>query len=145
MRRLRSFFRLSPTDRMLTFSAWVRLVRMYFVLRALPFHKLRERMERPYPIAVEQSGVGERQIIRAVERASRYVLARRTCLTRAIVAREMLARHGYPSELRIGVRRGADGKFEAHAWLVRDNLIIIGDLPDLHRYQVMPSIERRAT
>lgn len=56
------------------------------------------------------------------------VVARRlhfTCLVNAIAAQSLLAAYGFQSQLHIGVtcRQGA---FAAHAWVERDNEIVIG-------------------
>ncbi len=58
------------------------------------------------------------QLARAVGRASRFGLFRPYCLVRVVALRDLLERDGITgSSIRIGVRR-ADGRFEAHAWLV---------------------------
>lgn len=62
----------------------------------------------------------------AVSVASRLVGRQRVCLVRALAARWMLSLFGYPSELRIGVAKAADGKFSAHAWLESGGEIVIG-------------------
>ncbi len=45
---------------------------------------------------------------------------RSTCLKRASVLYALLRHAGNDIGMRIGVRRGDDGAFLAHAWLVRD-------------------------
>ena len=45
---------------------------------------------------------------------------RYTCLRRSVVLYHLLSRAGRPVVLRIGVRKGAGGPLEAHAWLVKD-------------------------
>lgn len=64
-------------------------------------------------------------LVRTVAWAGRNLLADRPCLTQAIACRWLLARRGYDSTLRIGVRRDEDG-IGAHAWLEIDGRIIIG-------------------
>jgi hypothetical protein len=47
---------------------------------------------------------------------------------RAVAAQWLLARHGHPACLRIGVRPRAAAPFEAHAWLEHEGRVIIGDI-----------------
>ncbi len=49
------------------------------------------------------------------------------CLVRALATQTMLARYGYLSELKIGVRKSEDGRLAAHAWLESAGGVIIGD------------------
>jgi len=53
----------------------------------------------------------------AVTRAARYAPFRAVCLPQAMAARFMLKRRGVESVLHLGVRKGIDKPFEAHAWL----------------------------
>ena len=63
----------------------------------------------------------------AVGAVARRLLRRRPCLTQALVLRLLLQRRGFPpATLQIGVRRGRDGAFDAHAWLERDGRVLIG-------------------
>ena len=73
----------------------------------------------------------------AVTVASRYIPAA-TCLTQAMASQLILARHGYPSELRIGVTKDAHGSFGAHAWLELHGRVVIGDV-DLANYTALPA------
>lgn len=53
-----------------------------------------------------------------------------SCLTQALAAQYLLALRGYASDLRIGVRTGAGGKVEAHAWLLSGPVIVVGGTND---------------
>lgn len=53
----------------------------------------------------------------AVEMVCRHTPWQSKCLVRALTARKMLNRRGYPCTLYMGVKPGADGAMEAHAWL----------------------------
>jgi hypothetical protein len=63
-----------------------------------------------------------------------------TCLVRALVAQGLFARHGYASQLRLGVARGPGRVFEAHAWLERDGQVLVGGPVDA-RYVPMPELD----
>jgi hypothetical protein len=58
-----------------------------------------------------------------------FLVIKPTCLVRAMAGQHVLARKGYGSEIRVGVRGNADRGFEAHAWLVSGETIILGGTP----------------
>jgi hypothetical protein len=60
----------------------------------------------------------------AVRAASRRV-PRATCLVQALTVQLLLARHGYVSVLRVGVKRD-DGAFKAHAWVEFQGRVVVG-------------------
>jgi hypothetical protein len=65
-----------------------------------------------------------------------------TCLSEAIAGRFLLARAGFTSELRIGVKK-TDGRFEAHAWLeCPDNIVIGNPSPEGKQYSRLPALGR---
>jgi hypothetical protein len=76
----------------------------------------------------------------AVRAASRRV-PQATCLTQALAAQLLLAQYGYRSRLRLGVARGEQGDFQAHAWLECGGQIVIGG-QDLGRYSPLPDLEK---
>jgi hypothetical protein len=49
-----------------------------------------------------------------------------TCLVSALALQRLLSRHGHVSELHVGVARQGE-RFSAHAWLVGDGRILIGE------------------
>lgn len=58
-----------------------------------------------------------------------------TCLAQALALQRLLSANGHRSELRIGVARG-DSDFSAHAWVVRDGVVLIGG-DDCDRYRLL--------
>jgi hypothetical protein len=83
------------------------------------------------------------RVTSAVETASRYVPLARNCLTRALVARFMLARRGRPADLRIGVAKDRTGLLTAHAWLEADGAPIFGATEsELRQYALLPQLDR---
>jgi hypothetical protein len=79
-----------------------------------------------------------RRVVWAVELTSRRVPGA-SCLTQALAAKLLLCRWGVPSHLRIGVARGDQGDFQAHAWLEASGQVVIGDV-GLERYAKLPSL-----
>jgi hypothetical protein len=69
----------------------------------------------------------------AIQVAGRFV-PEAACLPQALAAQYLFVKSGYPAELQIGVARSADGKLEAHAWVISGGSVVIGDLCDLDRF-----------
>jgi len=78
------------------------------------------------PVRVGARRTGNVEAIAAsVNRAARLTPAA-TCLVRAMAGSKVLARHGIPSVIRVGVVKSAQGEFEAHAWLEAEQKTVIG-------------------
>lgn len=75
-------------------------------------------------------------------RAAARRLPPASCLTQALALESLLADAGLGADLRIGVARRADGSSEAHAWLERDGQALIGGVPGMERFAVLPSGSR---
>ena len=73
----------------------------------------------------------------AIRAAARRV-PRATCLTQALALEALLADAGLTADVRIGVARARDGSFEAHAWVVRGDDVLIGGRRDLARFAPLP-------
>lgn len=80
-----------------------------------------------------------RRIVWSVKKVARFV-PEATCLTQAFATQILCARYGFQTMLRVGVDRSEKGTLEAHAWVEYQGYVIIGHLPNLERYQVMPSL-----
>jgi hypothetical protein len=72
-------------------------------------------------------------------RATARRVPKASCLTQALALESWLAEHGVDTDVRIGVARRPDGSFEAHAWVEHDGQVLIGGVPDLGRFSVLPS------
>jgi hypothetical protein len=72
------------------------------------------RLGRAKPVARPRYGAG--QISELVARCAVYVPGA-NCLPQALTADILLRREGYDPILKIGVARGAQGEFQAHAWV----------------------------
>ena len=131
MRRVGSFLAQPAPLRRGLLEAWATLLVTRLRLRFRPFRETavwsaRARHVRPGRLSV-------RQVARCVETMAPYVPSA-ACLAKALAARKLLARRGHRPELRIGVARERGGALEAHAWLVLEGSIVIGNLADLDRY-----------
>ena len=143
MRPARNFLRLSARDRLFLVkcTGLVGLIRLGLWL--LPFRTLRRRLDSlPRPSGRAQTPA-QRLVNRAVwgvTTSSRCIPAA-TCLTQALAARLLLSWWGCPAELRIGVLKDDHQTLQAHAWVERDGLIVIGGSDSPLRYTPLPPLE----
>ncbi|MDJ0795941.1 MAG: lasso peptide biosynthesis B2 protein [Calothrix sp. MO_167.B12] len=144
MKRLSKFLSLTHTERQLFMQAFVLLGLVRLGLWLLPFETLRRLLviiNQANPLGLRQYSPTTDQIVEAVNRSSRYLPGNAKCLARALTTQALMNRCGYSPELRIGVAKGEQGQFEAHAWIESQGQIVIGHLKDLSRFTPMPSFE----
>ena len=132
MRRAGKFLALQPAEQRLLAYAFVVVAAVRLRLALLPF---RPGVGSSRPRSAE-GPFSPDQIAWAVDLASRY-LGDATCLTRALAGQGILARHGFSSQVTIGVaageRAGEGHGLIAHAWLEFQGRILLGG-PDVGRY-----------
>lgn len=78
----------------------------------------------------EKPETGSHTIEELYEEASRAVSklpGRSTCLVRALAGRTLLARYGYQTTIRFGVRQAKGESLHAHAWLETSDGTALGD------------------
>ena len=138
MKRIRKFLQLPSTDqRLLVMSAFLIGI-IQIGLWLLPFQTVRRLLATMAQGTRVTNRVIVDRVVQAVSTAGRYLAA--TCLVQALVAQVLLARRGHQASLRIGVVKNGGGQLEAHAWIEYKETIIIGDLADLSRYTLLPSL-----
>ncbi len=120
--RLAKFLRLPRSEQTLLVLALGEVVFARIALTCLPFPRVRSRNVTPSLLCRHSP----ERIGWAIQIASRFV-PRATCLTQALAAERLLARHGYECELRVGVAK-RDDRLNAHAWIERDGEILLGEL-----------------
>jgi Transglutaminase-like superfamily len=143
MGNLRKVLFLLPSERYLLLKSVLLLYAARLGLWLLPLPTLRRLLAklRPVkPIPPERQSANIHKITWAVVLASRYVPAA-TCLTQALAGQVLLAQHGEPALLRIGVTKNEAGKLEAHAWVESRGRIVIGASAELSRYTRLPPME----
>ena len=94
-------------------------------LRAMPLRALRLRISRCRRVARFLVRDSDKRIAWAIEATGRRLGRLSTCLIRALVAELVLDSNDGPVSLTIGVRRTA-GALEAHAWVARQDRVLIG-------------------
>jgi hypothetical protein len=62
-----------------------------------------------------------------------------SCLTQSLALEALMEEAGLECEVRFGVARKSDGTFDAHAWVEHEGHVVIGGLPDLERFAVLPT------
>lgn len=123
MRRLRAWGRLPGRERAAVLHALALLAGVRLALWLLPFERTqRWALTRP---PAERRGLPAPRLAWAIAAASRAV-PRATCLTQALAGQMLLAHHGHRSQVHLGVARGADRQFEAHAWLTCAGRVVLG-------------------
>lgn len=139
------FFRNSLSDQRLLITALALVFCIRLGLWLLPFRLLRKKVEKitarvnsssPRPKDFQMV----RKVASCVRRVSRYVPAS-SCLAQALATQVLLAHQGQISNLRIGVTKGSEGDFKAHAWVESDGKIIIGQVRNLRIYRVLNRME----
>jgi hypothetical protein len=76
----------------------------------------------------------------AVQVASRPVPAA-TCLTQSLALQFLLARSGFPSSVRIGVAKNDQRNFQAHAWVVCGDQVLLDNPEEVACYTALVSWE----
>jgi hypothetical protein len=133
--RLRKFFQLSAADRRLLAAAMVSVIKARLVVTFVPIRRIL------LPVTPRaEAMIGDANAARiswAVETAGRIVPSGKNCLVRAIAGREMLARRGVSSQLRLGIAKSSPERLHGHAWLECGDVIVTGE--GEHRsYTAMP-------
>ena len=130
---LKRFAGLARADQILLLQAVFLTSIIRVVLDLFPFWVIRR-------IAVGTPGKSKTQramsrIVWAVPTVSRYI-PRSTCLTRALATQALLSRSGYESRIELGVAKNEQCRFEAHAWVMCGDQIVIGG-PEINRYTAL--------
>ncbi len=135
MRKLGIFWKLSPNERGLLFSALGTLLLLRLGLWLLPLPRLLARLQRRRVAKAFRGQVPPpppARIAWAVRSASRFVPGGGNCLLQSLAGQHLLTRRGYLSHLRIGVAKESDGPLRAHAWVEWDGRILIGGVGPTH-------------
>lgn len=107
-------------------AAWIAILFFRVAIALLGFRRINALFPAHYRPAPDAFAI---RVAAAVYSASRDVPGA-TCLIEASAARALFACRGYAATMRIGVRKGADGRLEAHAWLLSRDRIIMGSGAD---------------
>ena len=137
MNRLSAFLALPGSDRLLLVKAAATLVAVRCALHLVSIERLRS-----WAGHLREANRPVDRIIRSVRTAARRVPGA-TCLSSALTLQRLLSSAGHPSQVHIGVARDASG-FMAHAWLVHDGVVVIGE-EEHERYAHLTAWDARKT
>ncbi len=123
MTGLKRFARLSPAEQRLLLQTTFLLCSIRIGFRLLPFRVVQRIALKAVGNSMAAHPV--EQLVWAVEAIS-HRFPGATCLARALALQVLLARSGHHSRLQIGVAKDERDGFQAHAWLISDGQILIG-------------------
>ncbi|MFN6537641.1 MAG: lasso peptide biosynthesis B2 protein [Nostoc sp. EkiNYC01] len=145
MKHLSKFFKLDYQKKQLLINTFIVLTLVRLGLWLLSFktlHKLLLRLSNTKPKCQEKYHVSIDKIIWAVEVSSYYMPGGVKCLARALTCQFFMSRHGYTSNLCIGVAKDIEGELKAHAWLENQGQVVIGDVADLSHFSQLASFTK---
>ena len=132
MQRWRRFRRLSGFERGVVLEAAAGLPIAWLAVRLLGFRVCKGAFDKPrvgtlcnshFSEAVALDGA--RRIAHLADVTSLNLFFRTSCLEQSLVLCRTLRRRGMSADLRIGARKEAN-RFEAHAWVELDGIVIDG-------------------
>ncbi|WP_414575295.1 lasso peptide biosynthesis B2 protein [Anabaena sp. CCY 9402-a] len=144
MKHLSKFFKLDYQKKQLLISTFIVLTLVRLGLWLLSFktlHQLLLRLSNTKPKCQRKYHISIDKIIWAVEVSSHYMPGVK-CLARALTCQVFMSRHGYTSNLCIGVAKGQEGELKAHAWLENQGQVVIGKVADLSHFSQMASFTK---
>ena len=130
LRRIARWRRLTVADWWLLAVVAAAQLGVAAALRVMPLSSWRVYAGRWRPLARLLVRGSSQRIAWAIEATGRRLSRESTCLIRALVAELVLDAHEGPMTLTIGVRRTEAGAFRAHAWLAREERVLIGATAD---------------
>ena len=137
--RWRRFWLLSGQERGLLLQAMLLLPLTGLAMRLMGFRRWQKMLLRLAPRTIVGATIPSQDslqlaygIARMVHAAERHGLGRSNCLRQSLVLWWLMRRRGIVGELRIGVRKQAQG-FQAHAW-VQLHGAVVSDLDDVHQH-----------
>jgi hypothetical protein len=129
MSRWARYRELPRGERRLLLRSWWVVGSVRVGLWLLPYARLRRILDRRSESRIDsrQARPDPERIAWAVTVASEYFPRAETCLTRALAVLYWMRRFGHPAELKLGVALDEHKKFSAHAWVLSEGRVIIGE------------------
>ncbi|MEO6237553.1 MAG: lasso peptide biosynthesis B2 protein [Vicinamibacterales bacterium] len=126
LRLARDAARLPASDRRLAMRAVLWLAAVRIAILCCPYPLVRRMLDRVPSRHSPAAGAGAADCARAIKRSAR-VLPSSTCLSQALAGAALLRREGRSSVLNLHVGFDDGHRFEAHASLVAEGIIVAGD------------------
>jgi len=116
----------SNNDKKLLLKTWLLMGYIRLILWIFPFQQTQTIVEKMATKNKIKAKSSMEKLIWAVRVTSPFIPGS-TCLTNALTGYVLLSREDYPNNLRIGVTKGDEGNFEAHAWLESGDKTVLGE------------------
>jgi hypothetical protein len=123
MSKIRRFAGLSGAEQLLLLRTLFVVGLIRLGLWVLPFRLVQRYAFRT--TRKQRRGYSVEQFVWAVRAVSSQIPGA-TCLTQALAAQVLLTRAGYSPRVEIGVAKSEKNQFQAHAWLVLGDRVLIG-------------------
>lgn len=142
MSRLTGFRRLSLGDKVRALVAATLLLCIWAGITVVPFDRFRAVLVRVGDAgrAIMPGSPSIGQIARLVDVVDVNLPGQRTCLVRSLTTEVLLRAYGHQFDHRIGVDKTTEGDVKAHSWIEHQNEVLIGQVEDLDRYEVLPPL-----
>ncbi|MEH2154982.1 lasso peptide biosynthesis B2 protein [Nostoc sp.] len=144
MKHLSKFVKLADREKQLLTNTFLLLILVRLGLWLLSFKTLQQLLSsisNAKPKYQEKHHISIDKIIWAVEVSSHYMPGVK-CLARALTCQVFMSRHGYTSNLCIGVAKGEEGELKAHAWLENQGQVVIGNVTNLSNFSQLASFAK---
>ena len=143
MVRLYKIMRFAWSDRRLLLETAFLVCAVRLGLWLLPFRTLASLLRRLVPATRRPKDQSQDFIERASQavRMTSRLVPKATCLTQALATQVLVSRHGYQACLHIGVAKDGEERLEAHAWVVSDGRVVIGECEDLSHFTALPPLD----
>ena len=135
MNSFKRLFKISASKRIALIHALITLVVCRFFLSLIGLNRMLPLLKRLRP---NESKISTVEISWALGVWVRRI-PKMTCLVQALAGQALLRRSGETSRLCIGVK--TNDEFKAHAWLLSEKDIVLGEVPELSEYQLVFSSE----
>ncbi len=122
---LRKLLQLGNDDRWLLLQAFAAVARASLAVRLLPGSIVLKKLAEDVPLPCQRQPRSAQRVAWAVGAAARYIPGSK-CLVQAIAGRNLLAKYGIDSQIRIGVAKDSKNWLSAHAWVEVEGKTIIG-------------------
>jgi len=141
MSRITGFCQLSHGDKARALVAAALLLWIWAGITLFPFDRFRSVLVRVGDAGGFLPGspsIG--RIARLVDVVDANLPGHRTCLVRSLTTEVLLRAYDHSFRHRIGVEKTTDGDVQAHSWIEYQDEVLIGQVEDMDRYEVLPPL-----
>ena len=134
--QITNFLKLSFTEKLFFFEAFVALGVMRAAILTISFKRLSRslKQQKQYDLILlsSESYVLAQAVQKGIKQAANHTPWESACLAQSLTARWMLQRRGVPGALYLGINKGASSKnkighMKAHAWSQCGEVIVTGE------------------